>query len=232
MRCPSSDTDDTDNELRDDHAHGAVNEDRTSPETLNHPEGEGRGAGIHECGNEGDEERVLDGPETLEEDGSEVKDEIDAGQLLHHLHEDPDGGSAGIAASLGDGTLEAIGPAADVAGLRDHLHLVLVVGNDLSQFVLDVFRVERLTPDVGQGNGGQLELALLDEVAGRFGEEEQTRRQDDGPEELHGDGNAVRPRIIAVLSGVHHAVGEENANGDAKLVPRHERAPDFLWCDL
>lgn len=84
---PGSHTDDADDELRDDHACAAVDKEVAPAEALDHPEGDGGGADVDESGDEGDEEGVGDGTEGLEEDGSEVEDEVDTGQLLHHLHE-------------------------------------------------------------------------------------------------------------------------------------------------
>ena len=82
-----SNTDDTDDELHNDHSCASDDEDLTATEALNCPKGDGGGTDVHEGRDEGDEEGIGDGVEGSEEDGSEVEDEIDPSQLLHHLHE-------------------------------------------------------------------------------------------------------------------------------------------------
>ena len=85
---PRRDADDADDELRNDHAAAADDEDHAPAEALDDPKGERGGEDVDEGGDEGDEEGVLDGAEGLEEDDAEVEDEVDARELLHHLHED------------------------------------------------------------------------------------------------------------------------------------------------
>ena len=128
--------------------------------------------------------------------------------------------------------MEAVGPALEVAGLWDDLHLVLVVGDDLSELVLDVVGVNILATNGGEGLGSVFEPALLDVETGRLGQEEEASREDDGPQELHGDGDTVRSSVITVLGGVDNAVGEENTDGDAELVTRHEGTANLLRSDL
>ena len=110
--------------------------------------------------------------------------------------------------------------------------LELVVGNDLGKLILNVGRVARLVANGGEAERGLLEVALLDPVTRRLGEEEQTRAEDEGPEELNTDGDAVRAGIKAVLGAVDDATGEENADGDAELVTGDERAANGLGRDL
>ena len=74
-------------------------------------------------------------------------------------------GPADIAVTLGDVSGKAIGPAAYPCRLWDHLQLILMVGNNLSQLILDIVGLNRLSADSGQGLGGSLELALLDKVS-------------------------------------------------------------------
>lgn len=228
----SGDTDDTDNELRDDHAHGTDDENTATAEALDDPEGERGAQDVDEGGHEGDEEGVVDRAEGFEENGSEVEDEVDTSQLLHHLEDYAEDSAADVGGALEDGAVEAVGPALEVGGLRDDLHLVLVVGDDLGELVLDVVGVNWLATNGCEGLGGELELALLDEETGRLGQEEETSREDDGPQELHGDGDTVRSGIIAVLGGVDNAVGEEDTDGDAELVTGHEGTADLLGRDL
>lgn len=83
----SSDTDDTDDELHDDHSCASDDEDLAAAEAFDCPKGDGGRANVDECCDQGDEEGVRDRAEGGEEDGSEIEDEVDTGQLLHHLHE-------------------------------------------------------------------------------------------------------------------------------------------------
>ena len=46
------------------------------------------------------------------------------------------------------------------------------------------------------------------------------------------NGDTVRPSIVPVLGRVHHTVGEKDPDGDAELVPCHQRATDFPRGDL
>ena len=94
----SRDTNYTNDELHDDHSRAANDEDFAATEALNGPEREWGRACVDEGGDQGDEEGVLDRAEGGEEDGSEVEDEIDTGELLHHLHEDTCGGRRALSA--------------------------------------------------------------------------------------------------------------------------------------
>ena len=80
------DTNDTDDELHDDHSCASNDEDFAATEAFDYPEGDGGRADVDEGSDEGNEEWVRNRAERLKEDGSEVEDEVDAGQLLHHLH--------------------------------------------------------------------------------------------------------------------------------------------------
>jgi len=65
----------------------SVDEQRSSTEFLDGVERDGGGADVDEGGDERDQERVVDCAETLEERSTEVEDEVDTGELLHHLEE-------------------------------------------------------------------------------------------------------------------------------------------------
>ena len=84
----SGNTNDTHDKLHDDHSRASDDEDLAATKTFDCPEGDGGGTDVDKCRDEGDEERILDRAERCEEDGSKVEDEVDTGQLLHHLHED------------------------------------------------------------------------------------------------------------------------------------------------
>ncbi len=83
-----SDTDNTNDELHNDHTGSANYEQLATAESLNGVERDGRRAYVDEGGDQGDEKGIIDGAQTLEEDGAEVEDEVDTGQLLHCLHQD------------------------------------------------------------------------------------------------------------------------------------------------
>lgn len=79
-------TDDTNDELHGDHADGTIEENGSSSKTLNDVEGHWCRADVNERGDQANQEWVADAAELLEEDCTEVEDEVDAGELLHHLH--------------------------------------------------------------------------------------------------------------------------------------------------
>lgn len=142
--CGSNDTND---ELHDDHGGGTEDKKLTATELLNDVERDGSRQDVDKGGDEGDQEGVADRAELLEENGTEVEDEVDTGQLLHHLHEYTKNGTAEVGRWLADRSREARCPRSKIAGLGDNGHFVLVVGNDLSEFVLDVFRIDRAATD-------------------------------------------------------------------------------------
>ena len=82
-------TNDTDDKLHDDHSRASNYENLAATEAFDRPEGDWGRTDVDEGCDEGDEEGVRDCAEGGEEDGSEVEDEVDSSQLLHHLHEDP-----------------------------------------------------------------------------------------------------------------------------------------------
>jgi len=222
----------TDDELADDHTKSAPDEQWTTAKPLNSPEGDRGGADVDEGGDEGDQERVLNGAEILEEGGTEVEDEVDTSPLLHHLERSTEDSAAQVAVGLPERSLEAVHPAAQVAVLGDDLHLVLVVGNDLSQFLLNVLRVTGLATDAGKRMGGPVELTTLDEVTRRFWESEKTTSQDQSPKNLNGNGNAVRSGSETLLGGVGDARRKQQADGDAELVTGDDGTTDLARRDL
>jgi hypothetical protein len=80
----------TDDELHNDHTGGTVDQDSTTSKLLNHDERGRGGEHVDEGSDHGDQERVVDRAELLEEDGSEVEDEVDTSKLLHHLNGNTD----------------------------------------------------------------------------------------------------------------------------------------------
>jgi len=232
VRVGRDGTDDGHDILADAHAQGTPDEEGAAAETLHGPEGEWGRAHVDEGGDHGDEEGVVDGAELHEEGGSEVEDEVDARPLLHHLHRGAENRAAQVAAAVPEGAAEAVGPGVEEVALGYEGHLVLVVGDDLGELVLNVGGLQGLVAKAGKGLGGLIELALAHEEAGGLGEEEQAGSEDDSPEHLQADGNAVRAGVGAVLGAVVDAGREEEAEADAELVSGHDGAADLARGDL
>jgi len=74
----SGGSDSSDDELHDNHASSSKDEKRASPNLLNHDERGRGGQHVDKSCDERDEEGVADGAELLEEDWTEVEDEVDA----------------------------------------------------------------------------------------------------------------------------------------------------------
>ena len=163
---PINRADNGNDELADDHSQSTPDKKGATTESLNGPEGDWGGADIDEGGDEADEEGITDGSELLEESRSEVEDEVDTRPLLHHLQGSAEDGSTQVAAGLHQSALEAIGPAAEIAALRDHSHFVFVVGHNLRQLLFNELGSAWLTAKTSQNIGGAVEVPLLDKVPG------------------------------------------------------------------
>lgn len=214
----SSNTDDTDNELADQHAQGAPDQNRTSTEALNDPEGNRSRADIHECSDQRDEERVADCAKLLEEGGTEVEDEVDTSPLLHHLKGCAENGTSQIGRWRSKPASETTVPGHEVTTLWDDRYLVFVVGDDFSQFSLNKLGSLWFTAKTGQDLNGLVELAFLDEITWRLGEEEETNGKNDGPEHLNRNWDTVGARISAVLGAIVDTGSEQNADSNTELV--------------
>ncbi len=81
------------------------------------------------------------------------------------------GGPTAVAVAFQDRAVEAVCPATNPACLWHNLQFILVVGNDFSKLVLDIVGIDWLATNACKRFGCLLKLALLDEVAGRFGED-------------------------------------------------------------
>jgi len=195
-------TNDGDDELADNHATRTIDEESTTTEPLNGPEGDRSGEDVDKGGDQTDQEGVGDGAKISEEGGTEVEDEVDTSPLLHHLKRGTEDRAAKIAARLEQRALEAVGPGAEVAALRDDLQFILVVGNDLGDFLLDVLRVAGLTTNTRKSSDGLVELTTLDEVTRRFWKGEKTNSKDESPKHLDGDWDTVRAGVTAVLGAI------------------------------
>ena len=83
------DTNDSDNELHDDHSRASDDKDLAATEAFDCPKGDRGRTDIDKGRDEGDEEGVLDRAKGGEKDRPKVENEVNSSQLLHHLHEDP-----------------------------------------------------------------------------------------------------------------------------------------------
>lgn len=214
------DTNDGDEELADNHTAGTVDHDRSATELLNDVEGDRGGDDVDDGGDHGDQEGVGDSAEIGEERGAEVEDEVDTSPLLHHLQGGTEDRAAKVGAGLEERALEAVQPGGDVAVLGNDGHLVLVVGNNFSKFLLDVLRVAGLVANTSEHDGGLLDVALLDEVTRSLREEEKTHTEDQGPEHLETNWDAVRTGGGVVLGAVVDARRGHKTNRNGKLVTR------------
>ena len=107
-----------------------------------------------------------------------------------------------------------------------------MVGHNLRQLRLHELRVPRLPAQPAQHLRRTLELPALDKVPRGLRQEEQPRAQDEGPQHLQRDGDAVGAAVGVVLGAVVDAGGEQQADRDAELVARHDRAAHLLRRDL
>lgn len=74
-----------------------------------------------------------------------------------------------------------------------------MVGNDLSQFFLDVLRVDGLTANPREGSRCVFQLPFLHVKPRRLWQEHQTNSKNQGPKELNGDRDPVASGIEPLL---------------------------------
>ena len=79
-----------------------------------------------------------------------------------------------------------------------------------------------------QGLGGLVVPVLLDEEAGRLGEDAHSAKEDEGVGKLDGDGDAVGARVVALGCGVVDDGGEEETDSDGPLVGSYDGAANPL----
>ncbi len=75
-------TNDSHDELADQHAESAIDEDSAATEPLDGPEREGGRAHVDKGEDERDQEGVADGASSLQEGGGEIEDEVDTSPIL------------------------------------------------------------------------------------------------------------------------------------------------------
>lgn len=175
-----SNTDNGNDELTDQHAQGTPDEQRSSTELLNGVERDRGGANVDNGEDHRSEERIGDGAGRLQESGRVVEDEVDTGPLLHHLERSTEDSSSQVGLGGEDGTGETGSPLTEPSGGGHERLFVLGVGDDLGKFGLDVGRGLVLSSESGKNVSGTVELALLDEVSGRFRQEEETSTEAKG----------------------------------------------------
>lgn len=151
---------------------------------------------------------------------------------MHHLQRSTQNCAAEIAVGVEDVAAEAVEPAIEVATLGNSLQLVLEVGVDLSQLGLDVLRVSRLATNTSENLAGLLLLALADEVTRRLGQEEQTEAQNESPEHLEPNGDAVGRRIGAMLGSIVDTGCQHQTNSNAELVAGDDGTAHFAGGNL
>lgn len=146
---------------------------------------------------------------------------------MHHLEGSTQDSAAQVGLLDPEATSEAVNPGGDYTGVRDESALVLLVGDDLGELDLDVLGILGLSTEPAEGIGGIVESSALDEVTGGVREEDQTTAEDKTPGELDADGDTVGAGIVAVLSSVGNAGGEQETDGDAELVSGDKGATDL-----
>ena len=149
-----------------------------------------------------------------------VEDEVDTGELLPRLDEDA---GEGTEEDLVVGRAEAVGVGALAAVL-----LLLERSADVGELSLDLGVVLGERREAGEGSGSLGVAAGLDEPTGGLGEVEHADGEDEGPDELNGDGDAPGGVVVAVLGRVVDDGGEEETDGDGPLVAGDDGAADPL----
>lgn len=140
----SGDTHDRNDKLANKHTDSTPNEQGSTTEFFDGPEGDWSRAHVDKGSNESDEERIVDGAESLEECRSKIKDKVDASPLLHHLQGGSQDGTAQVTGRFRQAATEAIKPRIEVASLRNDLEFVFMVCYDFSQLLLNVIRIRRI----------------------------------------------------------------------------------------
>lgn len=225
-------TDDGDNELTDDHAQSTPEEQGAATELLDGVEGDGGGQDVDDGSDHAQQEGVLDCAQLSEEGGTEVEDEVDTSPLLHHLKRGTEDGTTEVAVGVEDVATEAVEPGLEVATRRHQALLVLVVGLDLVELVLDKLGVLGLVTDAGEHLAGAVLAALADEETGRLGKQEQTGTENQSPQHLDADRDAVGAGVGTFLGGVVNARGQHQTDGNAELVAGDNGTTDLAGCNL
>jgi hypothetical protein len=116
--------------------------------------------------------------------------------------------------------------------LRDDAHLILVVGNDFSKFLLDVLGLDGLSTDARQDVSSSVELSLDNEISRGLWEKEETSSENDSGNQLDRDWDSVRAAVETVLGGIGNTGRCQQAKSDGKLVTGNESATNLARCDF
>lgn len=81
---------------------------------------------------------------------------------------------------------------------------VVDLRSDLGVFFSDLRRIDIDSEDASESDLSLFVFAGSDQVARRFGEEEESDGEDDSPGELEADRNSVRTEIVAVKNGMRN----------------------------
>lgn len=223
-----SDTNNSDDELADEHPKGTEDEKRTTTILLYGVEGKRSGEDIDEGEDERHQEGIADSTSGLQEGGGEVEDEVDTSPLLHHLKRGTEDGTTQVGLLLPERTSEAILPASEPTSIRDDAALVFFVGNNLSNLGFNIFGVTGLATESAESVDGIIDTALLDKVTRRVRQEQKTGTENNGPDVLNANGNTIGSSILAVLGSVDDARRQHETNGNAELVASNESSSDCL----
>lgn len=205
-----------DEELADGHADGTAKKEKAAAPPVDSPESREGRDDVDDRSNHLDDEGLAE-TRVLKVLGAVVEDEVDASQLLQSLE------AHARKLALEHGAAEAV----DVAGGSD-AHLVVVVGLDLGNLVVDGGVVRRQATELAQSGLGAVELTLLDEETRGLGQDKHADDEDDGPGELHGDGDAVRARVVVQMRCVVNHSCEQQTDGDGQLVGADDGTADPL----
>jgi len=209
-------------ELRDGHAYCAGQEETASAPGLDKDHaGKGHDDVDNVC-HEVEHKRGRDAS-VNEERGAVVEDKVTTAELLQHLKtaasEDP--------ASQMRRTSEYVS-----IGSRSKRQLVGVVRFDLCN-LLDQGRVRDVeTSDAGQRFGGCGVPITLDQISRRLREDDQAKKQDSGPEKLHGHGYPEASRRVDCRREVIDDRGDKKTNRDGQLVRTNQGTTDPFGCHL
>jgi len=154
VRSRDRDADDGDQELANAHPGGTDQEQPPTTEPLDAPHPRKCHKHVDDVGGDGDQEGVLN-TRILEEDGAVVEDEVDTGELLPRLDEDPSEGT--------EKDLVIAGPEAIEVRRLVQLLLVPVGNTDLFEFGPNLGMVGRKGDETGEGTGSIFLAFLLDE---------------------------------------------------------------------
>jgi hypothetical protein len=111
--------------------------------------------------------------------------------------------------------------AVEIRSLSKRL-FILVVRPHFRELRLNSRMVLGQSSNPAQGLGGLVVSVLLDEKAGRLGEDAHSAKEDEGVGELDGDGDAVGARVLALGCGVVDDGGEEETDRNGPLVGSYD----------